>query len=263
MPPSTDAAQPVNMTSVQMPTVSTRTRTIHPPERYRQETAFIAQAWDHIWDIQDFEIQEALADPIAFAATSNPDTLYLHEAMSAPDRDKFIDAMAREVKDHENYDHWELISKTAVPKGTIILPAVWSMKRKRHIQTNEVYKWKARLNVHGGKQIKGIHYWETYSPVVKWSSVRLFLTLAAINGWKTRQMDFILAYPQADAETDNLYMEIPHGFEFNNSRKTHCLRLKKNLYGGKASGRIWNQYLHKGLIKLGFKQSAINECIYY
>lgn len=34
-----------------------------------------------------------MADPIAFAATSNPDTLYLHEAMSTPDREKFIEAM--------------------------------------------------------------------------------------------------------------------------------------------------------------------------
>jgi hypothetical protein len=132
---------------------------IRPPKRYRQETAFIAQAWDHVWDIQDFEIQEALVDPIAFAATLNPDTIYLHEAMSAPDREKFLEAMAREVQDHENFDHWELIPKAAVPEGTVILPAVWSMKRKRCIQMNKVcYKWKARLNIHGGKQIKDVHY---------------------------------------------------------------------------------------------------------
>jgi hypothetical protein len=145
-----------------MPTLCTRTRTIRPPERYRQETAFIAQAWDQLWDIQDFEIQETLADPIAFAATSNPDTLYLHEAMSAPDRDKFIEAIQREVQDHENFDHWELVPKADVPDSTIILPAVWSMKCKRRIQSNEVYKWKARLNLHGGKQVKDVHYWETY-----------------------------------------------------------------------------------------------------
>ena len=47
-------------------------------------------------------------DPIAFAATSNPDTLYLHKAMGAPDREKFLEAMACEVQDHENFDHWEL-----------------------------------------------------------------------------------------------------------------------------------------------------------
>jgi hypothetical protein len=126
-----------------------------------------------------------MSDPIAFAATSNPDTMYLHEALRAPDREHFIEAMQKEVKDHEDLKHWELVSKSEVPEGTTILPAVWSMKRKRRINTQEVYKWKARLNVHGGKQIKNVHYWETYSPVVKWSSIRMFLTLAIINNWKT------------------------------------------------------------------------------
>ena len=34
-------------------------------------------------------------------------------------------------------------------------------KRKRRIKTREVYKWKSRLNVHGGQQVHGEHYWET------------------------------------------------------------------------------------------------------
>jgi hypothetical protein len=235
-----------NIQSAPTSTARTRTRTIRPPQRYIESVAFIAQGWDDIWAIQDFEIQEAMEDPIAFAASSSPDTMYLHEALKAPDREQFIKAMVEEVQAHEGKEHWELVPKSDVPDNTLILPAVWSMKRKRRINTREVYKWKARLNVHGGKQIKNVHYWETYSPVVKWSSIRLFLTLAAIKGWRTRQVDFVLAYPQADIET-TLYMEIPRGFEFDGSRKTHCLRLKKNLYGQKQAGRVWNKHLHKGL----------------
>ena len=89
MPSNTPPAEPHVM--------RTCTRTIQPPQHYAQLTAFIAQAWDDIWDIQDFEIQEAMNDPIAFAATSNPDTLYYHEALQAPDRDNFIQAMQKEV----------------------------------------------------------------------------------------------------------------------------------------------------------------------
>ena len=86
------------------------------------------------------------------------------------------------------------------------------MKRKRQIATREIYKWKARLNVHGGKQEKGIHFWETYSPVVKWFlSIRFFLLLSLLFSWHTRQVDFVLAYPQAPVETP-LYMAIPKGF---------------------------------------------------
>jgi hypothetical protein len=90
----------------------------------------------------------------------------------------------------------------------------------------------------------------------------MFLTIALIKGWHTRQVDFVLAPPQADIETE-LFMEIPHGFEFENSRKTHCLPLIKNFYGQKQAGHVWNKHLHKGLVKMGFIQSKINECIYY
>ena len=58
-------------------------------------------------------------------------------------------------------------------------------------------------------------------------------------------------------------MKIPKGFEFNQSRKTHCLQLKKNLYGQKQAERVWNKHLHKGLIEIGFTQSIVDECVYY
>jgi hypothetical protein len=51
-----------------------------------------------------------------------------------------------------------------------ILDSVWAMKRKRDLVTREVYKHKARLNVHGGQQQFGVNYFETYSPVVTWFS---------------------------------------------------------------------------------------------
>ena len=43
----------------------------------------------------------------------------------------------------------ELTHINDVPKNATLPPAVWQMKRKRHIKTREVYKWKSRLNVDG------------------------------------------------------------------------------------------------------------------
>ena len=100
---------------------------------------------------------------------------------------------------------------STLPLGTKILPAVWAMKRKRRILTQEIYKWKARLSIDSGKQVHGVHYWETYAPVVAWPIVRFFLILSILKGWKTQQLDFVLAYTQADVETD-LYMKIPTGY---------------------------------------------------
>ena len=76
------------------------------------------------------------------------------------------------------------------------------MKQKSCIATREIYKWKARLNVHGGKQEYGVFYWDTYSQVAQWTSIRIFLILSIPQNWHTRQLDFVLAYPQADAETE-------------------------------------------------------------
>jgi hypothetical protein len=99
-------------------------------------------------------------------------------------------------------------------------------KRKRRIDTRKVYKHKARLNIHGGQQTHGVNYWETFSPVVNWFSIRLCMT-----DRYTRQIDFVLAFPQADVECD-LFMELPRGLVFEGvNRSTHCVKLMKNLSG--------------------------------
>jgi hypothetical protein len=108
----------------------------------------------------DDEIVEA--DPLlAFAASADPDTMYYHEAMAQPDRKQFVEAMQQEVSMQTENGNWTIVNRSNVPSKASILPAVWAMKRKRRIATREIYKWKARLNIDGSKQIKGVNYWET------------------------------------------------------------------------------------------------------
>jgi hypothetical protein len=243
------------------------TRIQQPTQGFLQSVAQedIALAFQFDESMEDeLKLQEAMADPIAFAASSDPDNLYMHEAMRQPDKKEFIKAMKKEVYSHEVNDHWERVKRTNIPKQHKVLPSVWAMKRKRRIATREVYKWKARLNIHGGKQEKGINYWETYSPMVTWNSIRTFLILAILNNWHTRQIDFVLAYPQADVECD-MYMEIPRGFDLptGENPKDYALKLKRNLYGARQASRVWAKYLTKGLIARGFVQSKVDECVYY
>lgn len=103
-------------------------------------------------DLGEFVLQDNLQDPIAFAASADPDTMYLYEARRQPDWPQFQLAMQEEVRAHEDQRHWKLIRRAAVPHGVCVLPSVWSMKRKRRIATREIYKWKARLTVHGGNK---------------------------------------------------------------------------------------------------------------
>jgi hypothetical protein len=98
--------------------------------------------------------------------------------------------------------------------------------------------------------------------VVNWYSIRLFLIISILRGWETRQIDFVLAFPQADVECD-LHMEVPVGFDLKGRKKEFCLKLRKNIYGTKQAGRVWNKHVNKGLTKLGFKVSAVDPCVYY
>ena len=126
-----------------------------------------------------------------------------------------------------------------------------------------MYKWKAPLNVHGGQQEHGVHYWDTYAPVVTWQTVHFFLILSLLMGWGSRQLDFVMAYPQAPAEMP-LYPRFPQGYKRKGmTRKTHVLKLKRNVYGQKQAGRVWNQYMDQGMKSIGFTPSKFDPCLYY
>ena len=149
---------------------------------------------------------------VSYKATSDPDTMYLHQAMKEPDREQFLKAMEKETQDQLNNGNFTVMLRSQVPKGSKILPMVWQMKRKRDITTGKVKKHKARLNVDGSKTQYGIHYEETYAPVASWNSIRMMLILSIVHGWHTRQLDYVLAYPPAPAEKP-LNMRIPKGME--------------------------------------------------
>ena len=183
--------------------------------------------------------------------------------MKAHDRDKFIEAVGIELDGHEKMGNYEPIPIRDVPKGTKLIDMVWSMRRKRCIKTQEVYKWKVRLNVHGGQQEHGVHYWDTYAPVVTWQMVRLFLILSILLGWQSRQLDFVMAYPQVPAEMP-LYMQLPQGYQCHGmTRKTHVLKLICNVYGQKQASRVWNKFMDKGMRDIGFTPSKFDPGLYY
>jgi hypothetical protein len=207
----------------------------------------------------------ALQDPLqAYKATTDPDTMYLHEAMKAPDRKEFVKAMEKEWKDQLSNGNFSVIKRSEVPADKPILPAVWQMKRKRDIKSGRVKKHKARLNIDGSRMKQGEHYDETYAPVASWNSVRMLLAMTAVHNWHTTQIDYVLAFPQAPVERD-IYMKIPKGFEIDEGNTDdYVLRLHRNVYGQKQAGRVWNQYLVDKLVnEVGFTQSKVDACVFY
>jgi Reverse transcriptase (RNA-dependent DNA polymerase) len=187
--------------------------------------------------------------------------MYYHEILCEPDKDQFIEAMVKEIQQHNERDNWRVVGRSQVPLDHKILPSVWAMRRTRDLTTGEVVKWKARLNVDGSKQQKGIDFDETFSPVASWATIRLILVLAVINKWFVHQLDFVQAFPQAPVEQD-LYIEIPKGCHVEGDADHYALQVLRNIYGQRQAGKVWFDYLTDGLIsKLGFKQSDVDPCV--
>ena len=121
----------------------------------------------------------------------------------------------------------------------------------------------------GHKPVEFVDYWNTYSPVVSWQTVRLIFALAIANNWHIRSVDFVLAFPQAKVKTD-IYLKPPNvlsevcicDLQTPLDRLTKVYKLIHNLYGLKDAGKTWNDHLHDGLTKRGWKQSNIDQCLY-
>ena len=55
---------------------------------------------------------------------ADEDTMYLHEALRAPDKKEFLKDMQDEVAAHSNREHWEVVPKSTMPKNQQVLKAV-------------------------------------------------------------------------------------------------------------------------------------------
>ena len=104
----------------------------------------------------------------------------------------------------------------------------------------------------------GIDFWETYTPVVNCIGFRLLLILAIVHGLETKSIDFVLAFPQSDLDT-NVFMEMHFGFGHDTKGK-YVLILKKNLFGQKSAAATWFSFLCDGLGAEIFVQSEIDQC---
>jgi hypothetical protein len=141
--------------------------------------------------------------------TSNNEVFTYSKAMKEPDANCFIEAMQKEVQDHESRNHWEIVPGSSIPSGMKTIQAIWSFKHKRY-PNGSLNKHKACLCAHNGMQQWGVSYWETYSPVVNMLTVRLLLALCNIHKLESKSTNFVLTFPQAELNVD-IWMELLQG----------------------------------------------------
>ncbi|CAH9079595.1 unnamed protein product [Cuscuta epithymum] len=134
------------------------------------------------------------------------------------------EAMQNEIRALENNHTWVMES---LPPGKKELGCKWVYKIKYH-SDGTIERLKARLIVFGNHQQEGIDYTETFAPVVKMVTVRLFLDVAVIKNWELHHMDVHNAFLHGNLQ-EEVYMKPPSGFL--SSRPGQVCRLRKSLYG--------------------------------
>ncbi|KAI3655909.1 hypothetical protein MP638_003672, partial [Amoeboaphelidium occidentale] len=179
------------------------------------------------------------------------------QAIQSLQKKEWISAIDAELNSLDENQTWDIVD---LPSNRTSIKSKWVFKVKRD-SSGEIARFKARLVAKGYSQREGIDFHETFSPVVKFSSLRLLLALAAQNDYEVEQVDFTTAFLNGTLD-EEIYLEIPEGYRVANP-KGKALRLRKSLYGLKQAPRQWNLALDKTLQSFGFRRLVTDEAIYH
>jgi hypothetical protein len=162
--------------------------------------------------------------PMLLGAKANSeDNPTWEEAMNGPNQKGYWEACEKELNTLDSDKNaWDIVD---CQPWMNVLPSTWVFKCKR-FPSGDIRKLKARFCVRGDRQVEGVNCFDTFAPVVNWTTVRLMLILSIVLGLSTKQVDYTAAFVHApidkDPNWDNLtkeeqqkcgvYIDMPRGF---------------------------------------------------
>jgi hypothetical protein len=151
---------------------------------------------------------------------------------------------------------WELVPP---PSGANIVTGKWIFRHKYHFD-GTLARHKARWVVRGFTQQPGVDFSETFSPVVKPTTIRVVLSLAIGRYWPIHQLDVKNAFLHGHLD-EVVYSQQPSGF-IDPQRPNHVCRLLKSLYGLKQAPRAWFHRFATFAKSIGFIESKSDTSLF-
>jgi hypothetical protein len=130
------------------------------------------------------------------------------EALHSSDRDEWMTVMQEEMSSMDKNNVWELVDLLL---GRKTIGNKWVLKVK-HKADGLIDRYKLRLVAKGYTHQEGIDYEDTFSPVMRFSSIRLILSIVAKLDLELFQMDVTTAFLNGELY-EEIYMAQSVGFE--------------------------------------------------
>lgn len=141
---------------------------------------------------------------MAFVAVSGPT---LEDALKSTNADEWQQAIMNEYNQLVNKGVFEEVDYLPLGKKAVGSKVV--LKEKFDENSNHA-KYKAHIVAQGFSQVPGVDFNETFSSVAKFTTLHMFLTLAATLDLEIHQIDVIGAYLEGELDKD-IYMKAPSG----------------------------------------------------
>lgn len=180
----------------------------------------------------------------------------IKQVLESEHKDQWLEAMKEELNSLEHNGTWTLCK---LPHESKAIGSKWVFKVKTN-QDGSIQCFKARLVAQGFSQKFGKDYDLVFAPVVKQTTYRILLSIAAKQNLIVQHLDAKTAFLNGDLQ-ETIYMKQPPGFIIEGKEDHVCL-LRRSLYGLKQSARVWNKVLHQVLIDAGYIQSQNDPCLY-
>ena len=143
------------------------------------------------------------------------------------------------------------------PQGSTILPGKWVFDIKCD-KDDVITEFRARWVICGNRQRPGFDFDDTYAPVARPESTRLFLTMVVLRQFYCEQIDYTTAYLNALIDERAIFMRLPSGYEIPGMV---CM-INQAMYGLRQSVCLWYETIRQQLEGLGFQQLPDERCIF-